>query len=217
MPYLPQTNFLVRFKQLDNACSNVRFINSCWKADRNCDHKSAGRAMMTAGTLLHLCPWAKSMAAGELILSPKCDAYAKHNPQKTFPDALKDNLNRRSYADADKKQPPVADLCREDHAGPCPETPEGIVGMKRNAEWPGCRRPRIGPCVQTLVGSRKGRAGLDADQIRKAAAASVDIARSAVQQLHYVADVSVSSQPILLFRKRRPSTNKLACSLLSLP
>lgn len=61
--------------------------------------------MMTAGTLLHLCPWAKSMAAGELILSPKCDAYAKHNPQKTFPDALKDNLNRRSYVDADKKQP----------------------------------------------------------------------------------------------------------------
>ncbi|MET4348810.1 hypothetical protein ABIC07_008336 [Bradyrhizobium sp. RT9a] len=44
----------------------------------------------------------------------------------------------------------------------------------------------------------------------QAAAAAVDIARTAVQELRYIADVSAA------ISKRRPSTNKPACSLLSL-
>ncbi|MET4358279.1 hypothetical protein ABIC08_008256 [Bradyrhizobium sp. RT9b] len=50
----------------------------------------------------------------------------------------------------------------------------------------------------------------------QAAAAPVDIARTGAQELRYIADVSAASQPILLFSKRRPGTNKPASSLLFL-
>ncbi|MET4234965.1 hypothetical protein ACVWXN_007203 [Bradyrhizobium sp. i1.4.4] len=50
----------------------------------------------------------------------------------------------------------------------------------------------------------------------QAAAAPVDIARTGAQELGYIADVSAASQPILLFSKRRPGTNKPASSLLFL-